>query len=89
MNRIEPQDVENVTKAKQAAHLLSSELIDVASSKNGLLSDAALDLLKVVSEVEKKLKRLALAVGEEELSMPNQSLDEISCATDREDTPNP
>jgi len=89
MREIKPQEIESVIKAKQNAHLLSSDLINVASSENGLLSDAALDLLKVVSEVERKLERLVLALGEEDLSMPNQSLAEKSYAAKREDILNP
>ncbi len=62
MSNITTQDIENLTKAAQTANLLASDLRDVVLSKSALVSDVALNLLNTVSQVEKRLARLILAV---------------------------
>jgi hypothetical protein len=89
MSNFRPKDIENVIKASQTANLLFSDLRDIVSSENMLLSDMAVEMIEVVSKVEKKLERLAIFLQEENLSMPNQSLDETSYAEKREESPNP
>jgi hypothetical protein len=62
MSKITAQDIENLTKAAQTANLLASDLRAVVSSESALVGDVALDLLEVVSQVEKRLARLIAAV---------------------------
>jgi hypothetical protein len=89
MSNFRPKDIENVIKASQTANLLFSDLRDIVSSENMLLSDMAVEMIEVVSRVEKKLERLAIFLQEESLSMPNRSLAETSYAGKPEELPNP
>ena len=49
---------ENVVKAAQGAALLVSDVKAVAASRNPLLAELGLDILKTVTELEQRLKRL-------------------------------
>lgn len=49
---------ENVAKAAQGAALLVSDVKAVAASSNPLLAELGLDVLKAVTELEQRLKRL-------------------------------
>jgi hypothetical protein len=49
---------ENVVKAAQGAALLVSDVKAVAASSNPLLAELGLDVLKTVTELEQRLKRL-------------------------------
>ena len=49
---------ENVVKAAQGAALLVSDVKAVAASSNPLLAELGLDILKTVTELEQRLKRL-------------------------------
>jgi hypothetical protein len=61
MSKITAQDIENLTKATQTANQLFADLKAVESSESVLLSDAAMKLLEIVAQTEKKLKRLVMA----------------------------
>lgn len=52
------QDKENLVKAGQTANLLVQDLQAMIKSKDSLLSDIAMELLKPVVEVELRLKRI-------------------------------
>ena len=51
-------DRENLIKAGQGANLLVQDLQALIKSKDPLLSDIAMELLKPVVEVELRLKRI-------------------------------
>lgn len=53
-------DIENVTKASQAASLLVNDLRIIVNAKNPLLAELGVDMLKTAVELEQKLKRIAL-----------------------------
>ena len=54
-------DKENVRKAHEIATQLVDELKGVACSKNALLAELGVDILRSVTEIEQKLKRISLA----------------------------
>jgi len=53
-------DLENITKARDGASLLVSDLQAIATAKSPLLAELGVDMLKTAVELEQKLQRLAL-----------------------------
>ena len=78
MSKITTQDIENLTKAAQTANLLFADLKSVVSSESILLSDAAMELLEVVSQTEQKLERLVMAA---QVDMPCSTKGEADVIT--------
>lgn len=56
---------ENVTKAAQCAALLVSDIKAVAASSNPFLAELGLEVLKMASELNQRLKRLEAISNEE------------------------
>jgi hypothetical protein len=54
-------DKESLRKAHDKAVQLVDELKNVACSKNALLTEIGVDILKSATEIEQKLKRISLA----------------------------
>ena len=57
-NMLSEIERENVVKAAHCAALLVSDVKAVAASSNPLLAELGLDVLKAVTELEQRLKRL-------------------------------
>ncbi len=51
-------DIENITKAFQGSSLLVEDLKALAQSRNPLVAELSMDLLKDAVEIEKKLKHI-------------------------------
>jgi hypothetical protein len=60
---LNPRDHECLTKARQAATLLTQDLRELVVSTDPLLSDFALELLKQTVAVEQRLSRLESVTG--------------------------
>lgn len=58
---ISDSDMECVVKAHKEAIKLVIELRNVACSKNALLAELGVDILKVADDIELRLKRISLA----------------------------
>lgn len=46
---------ENIIKAQQGADILRQDLRAILSTKNALLADAALELIQLLSQIDRKL----------------------------------
>lgn len=46
---------ENIIKAQQGADLLRQDLRAILSTENALLADAALELIQLLSQIDRKL----------------------------------
>lgn len=55
---VSEDDIENITKAFQGSSLLVEDLKALAQSRNPLLAEFGVDLLKNAVEIEQKLKRI-------------------------------
>lgn len=55
---VSEDDIENITKAFQGSSLLVEDLKALAQSRNPLLAELSVDLLKNAVEIEQKLKRI-------------------------------
>lgn len=58
-------DRENVSKAAQCASLLVSDIKAVAASNNPIFAELSLDIFKVATDLEQRLKRLEAISNEE------------------------
>lgn len=65
---VAPADQKNLAKSTQSAKLLMQSLQELMASKNLLLGDIALELIKQAGQIEWRLDRIMSLVG-----TPNQA----------------
>lgn len=58
-------DHENTEKARQCAAMLCEDIRAICCSENMLLSDAAMELMALAGQIERKLARMELAIRPE------------------------